>query len=587
MASCCLLKTIVLLLPWLITAEYMEGDINLLADEGWSFLGHWMFGHNPGNATKDSYKTDRYRAGELTVTLRLNKPLVEPTTFWLALYDDQVTSWPALLSNKSNGCTDTDSGGHIDMNMARDRMKVDFTTDHLDGGINGSDVFGATIYIHEHIVPRWWWLFLVKCDFGSTAVQDFIGHDVHYKVHWTQFDELRWNEELSLNQYHQNSFHCVAPWFTLCLLLAQCASYGMYWKQPPKGYVHPIIRWLTLLIFLEFVAQIFKMAYWLHLTYSGWKEYGVLTFSFLFEVSANVLFLYLLTAMLGFGWRMSVSKLNKKLNWALLAVCVLIEIFELTMFIWSWQWYPNQEDTLYRYTEKPQIAYGVFMLCFGILFFGLLLFGACRDSLNGIITATQRNSRILMGFVLFWTWFVWPIFAVAVAATFEMWRVDCGCDVLSWMMKMVSLGLVVVMVHPLNPHHDRCFDFGRQFVFARYVQNGPHHGIFDESDDDEDDTPKTEIAMKEIKGSGHSTATHSKFGGKGGGKKGNKKGPKRKLFEYGQRVNAVAVDSEEEDESESGSSDEDSDDDDAGNGHIRVHAVSIDAAKETLRSGGE
>ena len=198
----------------------------------------------------------------------------------------------------------------------------------------------------------------------------------------------------------------------------------------------------------------------------------------------------------------------------------------------------------------------------------------------------QRNSRILMGFVLFWTWFVWPIFAVAVAATFEMWRVDCGCDVLSWMMKTVSLGLVVVMVHPLNPHHDRCFDFGRQFVFARYVQNGPHHGIFDESDDDEEDTPRSQIPMKEIKASGHST--QSKFGGKGGGKKKKEKGSRRKLFEYGQRGNAVAVDSEEDEDSESGSTDDRSDDDeDAGNHNIRVHAISVDAAKETLKAGGE
>ena len=34
-------------------AEYMEGNVNLLMDDGFSFLGHWMFGHNTGNGTAD------------------------------------------------------------------------------------------------------------------------------------------------------------------------------------------------------------------------------------------------------------------------------------------------------------------------------------------------------------------------------------------------------------------------------------------------------------------------------------------------------------------------------------------------------
>lgn len=223
-----------------------------------------MFGHNTGNSTPDSWLIyDKYKAGELAVTLKLHKPLDEPTDFWLALYDDQLGSWPTLLANKSNGCSSHSHGGDIDLKIARERMRVNFMTDELAG----NDTFGATINIHEHVVPRWWWVYLVKCDFGSTAVQDFIGHDIHYKLHWTQYDELKWNTELSLNEYHQNSFHCVAPWFTLILVVVQCVSYGMYWKQPPKGYVHPIIKWLTVLLFLQFIAQLFKMAYWLHLTY--------------------------------------------------------------------------------------------------------------------------------------------------------------------------------------------------------------------------------------------------------------------------------------------------------------------------------
>lgn len=178
-----------------------------------------------------------------------------------------------------------------------------------------------------------------------------------------------------------------------------------------------------------------------------------------------------------------------------------------------------------------------------------------------------------MGFALFWTWFVWPMFAVAVAETFQQWRVDCGCDVLSWMMKTASFTIVVVVTHPLNPHHDRCFDFSRQFVHARYVQNDHLPGIFEESDEDDADTPKTEIPMTEMA---------TKFGGNNVRSKKKNKDSQKKLFQYGKRGN-VPVDSEEEDDSEE-DSDESSDDDAAGN-NIKISAISMDAAKETLRGG--
>ena len=100
---------------------------------------------------------------------------------------------------------------------------------------NGSEVWSASINIHEHVVPRWWWVYLVKCDYETTPVQDFLDHDIHYKLHWTQND-TDWNREISLNEQYQNTFHVVIPWLTLSLFIVQCVSYGMYWtKAVPKG----------------------------------------------------------------------------------------------------------------------------------------------------------------------------------------------------------------------------------------------------------------------------------------------------------------------------------------------------------------
>ena len=333
-------------------AEYMEGNVNLLMDEGFSFLGHWMFGHNTGNGTADSWKLNKFKAGVLDITLRLHKPLEVETIFELAMYDDQPTSWPLLLANKSNACyTDSVGDKRINRTMLREHSNILFTSSPLDG----NDTWSATINIHEHIIPRWWWVYLVKCDYLKTPAGDFVKNDIEYKLHWTQANVSPWHTEISLNEQYQNTFHCVTPWFTFSLFLVQCIGYYLYWQKSPKGYTHPIVKLLTALLFLYFISQIFVMAYWLHLTKTGYKEFGILTFSFLFEISASIIFLYLLITIFGFGWRMSVSKLNKRLNYCLIFVCVFIEVFDLIVYVWSYQYYPDEEQTLYRYSEDPQV----------------------------------------------------------------------------------------------------------------------------------------------------------------------------------------------------------------------------------------
>eukprot|EP01084_Bolivina_argentea_P269788 458595_1 len=566
-------------------AEYMEGYVNLLNDDGFSFLGHWMFGDNRGNATTDSWHFDKFKAGTLDITLTLHKALIDDTRFELAMYDDQAESWPLLLANKSNGCRQHESIYGINKDMVREWTIIKFLEDE-----DGNDTWSATINIHEHIKPRWWWAYLVKCDFERTPAGDYVRNDIHYKLHWQQSSTNEWNREFSLHEEYQNTFHCVTPWLTLILFVVQCVSCGMYYRKSKqhaaatsKGYVHVLIKVLTLCLFLQFIASIFSMFYWLHLTYSGYKEFGILTFSFLFEISSNVLFLYLLIALFAFGVRMSISKLNPRLNYVLIALCCACEMFHFIVYVWSYQYYPNKEETLYRYTQYPQVVYGVTMLIAGCIFYLILLFATCRDSLNGIITKIQRNFRLLVGFVLMWTWFVWPIIAVGAADTFEISRIDFGCDVVSWTMKMLSFCIVTALIHPINPYHDRCFDFGKHFVHARYVKNSGGMVMFDEDDEDDEDNDedKAQVQMNEIK---RATVFSTKFSKK------KKKQKKQKLFKYNGR-NQIAQDSDDEsDDSDEqinvnlNAHDEEDDEDDSPSdndevaigGHVHPHAVTID-----------
>ena len=345
--------------------------------------------------------------------------------------------------------------------MAREYSEIRF----IDSD-DYNDTWTATINIHEHIVPRWWWVYIVKCDWQMTPAGDFIKNDIHYNLHWTQLRVSSWYKELPVNDYYQNTFHSTIPWLTLSLFIIQCISYYLYWnKLPNRGYVHIIIKLLTLLIFLQFISLIFKMSYWLHLTYSGNREFGILTFSFLFEISCNVIFLYLLFTIFAFGWRMSIGKLNKKLNWILISICCVIEVIDFIIFIWSYEIYPDEEETLYRYSEDPQVVYGVFMLIFGIIWYIILIYASFRDQYNGIFTEIQRNFRLGIGFILLWTWFIWPIIAVGIAKDVKnksMDRVDFSCDVVSWCMKTFSFFILIAILHPVNPYHQRTFDLNKE-----------------------------------------------------------------------------------------------------------------------------
>eukprot|EP00486_Rosalina_sp_Unknown_P001790 CAMPEP_0201571946 /NCGR_PEP_ID=MMETSP0190_2-20130828/14957_1 /ASSEMBLY_ACC=CAM_ASM_000263 /TAXON_ID=37353 /ORGANISM="Rosalina sp." /LENGTH=182 /DNA_ID=CAMNT_0047997145 /DNA_START=143 /DNA_END=691 /DNA_ORIENTATION=- len=179
-------------------------------------------------------------------------------------------------------------------------------------------------------------------------------------------------------------------------------------------------------------------------------------------------------------------------------------------------------------------------------------------------------------------------------------RVDFVCDVLSWCFKILSFFILVGITHPVNPFHERTFDFNKEMIHARYVKNSMGHGnqIFDNESDDDDDsndnpagqTKSSELQMNEIK---KSTVFSTK-------KKKKKDKKKNKLFKYGGR-NPIAQDSDDDSDQLSDPDinvdvDDDSDEDDSdeddniyknqnkGN-NIAVSAVSVDAARETLKGG--
>lgn len=196
-----------------------EGDVNLAVDKGISFLGHWMFRDQKGNKTCD---WECQKAGILEITLKLSKPVVtkKHDQFELALYDDQKDSWPALIKNKSRACYESDDVYGVNQTMTREHAVIEFLKNE------NNDTWTATINIHEHIIPRWWWVYLIKCDYLKAATGD-VDDRIHYKLHWTQANTAKWRKEVSVNEEFQNTFHAVTPWFvfffSLCIFIIRCS----------------------------------------------------------------------------------------------------------------------------------------------------------------------------------------------------------------------------------------------------------------------------------------------------------------------------------------------------------------------------
>eukprot|EP01083_Nonionella_stella_P040602 110148_1 len=154
-----------------VNGEKVRGTVNVADTKGFSFLGKFCFQDIPS----DNFTTSGPAAG--TVDVELTNKGSFRSVYQLVMYDDQENSWIKIYQT---GLTcDKKINGHYD------RLKEQITL--------GSDSsHDTTIKIHQHIRPRWWWLYLANCDAydgGAESRKNLtaIDFELHFKQNLTSW----------------------------------------------------------------------------------------------------------------------------------------------------------------------------------------------------------------------------------------------------------------------------------------------------------------------------------------------------------------------------------------------------------------
>eukprot|EP01084_Bolivina_argentea_P307605 531714_1 len=154
-------------------AEYQSGDVDTsaLATNGVAFLGHWMFGFNPGNGTYTNYNrhSNQFQAGEIEITLT-------------------VSNASQFMFHNMR----IDTYSTYDFNSWQELEKVKYGESHswfcfdpwVFKRVDNVDTWIFTKFVDQHIVSRQWWVFLVDCDY--TEINESIDTNIQYKLHFTQ-----------------------------------------------------------------------------------------------------------------------------------------------------------------------------------------------------------------------------------------------------------------------------------------------------------------------------------------------------------------------------------------------------------------
>eukprot|EP01084_Bolivina_argentea_P284289 487179_1 len=124
----------------IILGEKVRGTVNVGDSSGFSFLGKFCF---------QDRDTLNLTAGTIDVELTNNGD--GSTKYYLALYDDQSNSWNKIYDSGLN-CTEKISAYYRAL-------------EHVT--VPSDSSFEKTIKIHQHLRPRWWWVYLVNCEYKT------------------------------------------------------------------------------------------------------------------------------------------------------------------------------------------------------------------------------------------------------------------------------------------------------------------------------------------------------------------------------------------------------------------------------------
>merc|ERR1719461_1968536 len=436
----------------LLSATYGEkisGTVNVADSDGFAFLGKFCF----QDLSSSNYSV-KYSPAAGTVDVELsNKGDIGSDTYKLVMYDDQENSWTKIYDT---GLTCQEK---VEGNYKRLEQSVELEKD---------ETYDRTIKIHQHIRPRWWWLYLANCDAMNSVNGTKTLTDIDYVLHFKQNVTAWLNVEVGSNDQGLNVMYSVYLAVYVILFGLQLYAYYVYTIQQ---YIHQVIKLLTAAIALQMFAVLFHFANWIIFTETGEHEIFFPIIASLCEIMASTVFLLLLMV-LAQGW--TVSRFEVVYPKLLLSSVVTIAVIQCVLYIWILIGLDDQTTT-YVYNTVPQYIYGSVFVVIGIIFVAQCLFSYKNEPLD-----SKKNLYILLA-AFFSIWFLWPLLRILIGDGFKPWNRDVFVQTISMTLTTLTYFAMMMLMWPTWAHQyfnlsmvdtqERILDAGQSDMMAQSVNN--------------------------------------------------------------------------------------------------------------------
>jgi len=404
------------------SGEKVSGRVNVADSEGFAFLGKFCF---------QDIKTDNFTynlhhgpaAGTVDVELT-NTGHHGSDSYVLVMYDDQDNSWPQIYDTGLT-CEQKTKGNY-------DRLQRTLILD-------ADDTVDRDIGVHQHIRPRWWWLYLANCAAYNNSAERANLTTIAYSLHFKQTTDAWLKVEVGSNEQGLSIMYSVYLALYVLLFAVQLYAYYVYTIQQ---YIHQVIKLLTATIGLQLFSVAFNFADWIIFTETGQHEIFFPIIASLCEILAATVFLLLLLV-LAQGW--TVSRFEVSYPKTILAACCVVAIVQCVLYIWLLIGL-DEQTTTFKYNTVPQYVYGALFIVIGLFY----LF-ECIKSYRAEPLSSKKHLYIALA-AFFSIWFFWPLLRILVGDAFSPWTRDVAINSISLTINTIIYFIMMLLMYPTWAH---------------------------------------------------------------------------------------------------------------------------------------
>jgi len=261
-------------------AERFSGMVNQNSKSGVGFMAKFCFDVNHesnSNATVGS------------VSVELKSPYKQSGETFLALFDDQINSWPKIYE-KSVNCTEAKSS------LKGKPFSLSWRGQHAP--------YTASFElkrISQNLRPRWWFITLINCDSNLK--------EVTYNVHAVQAQSSAWDKEFGVNEQGLNTLNLVFFFYYLVFFAIHTVGFHRLGKQ--LEYTHPLVRLFYVVVLVMFLVIFSRLLHYGIFAQNGEGVPELAKFAEVAEIFVRVVFLIILM-LLAKGWTINPGEISGK-----------------------------------------------------------------------------------------------------------------------------------------------------------------------------------------------------------------------------------------------------------------------------------